>query len=367
MERSQKIVRTSVLGIVVNVILVAFKATVGFIAGSIAVILDAVNNLSDALSSIITIIGTKLAGRAPDKKHPYGHGRVEYITSVIISVIVLIAGITSGKESIEKIISPTAADYSVVSIIIIVAAIAAKLFMGRYVKKVGKEINSGALVASGSDALFDALVSAGTLVAALISVIWGLSLEGCFGVIISVFILKAGIEMLVETVNSIIGTRADKELTDKLREKVSKYPEVHGVYDITLHNYGPTQMIGSVHIEVDDDMTAKQIHKLTRAISVDVYMSMGIVLTVGIYAANAGDPEIDGIRKSLEEEKNAHEGILQIHGFYADTEQKTIVFDLVIDFKADAEEIKAAVVNAMKEKYPEYDFYVVIDSDYADL
>ena len=367
MERSQKIVRTSVLGIIVNVVLVAFKATVGFIAGSIAVILDAVNNLSDALSSIITIIGTKLAGKAPDKKHPYGHGRIEYITSVIISVIVLIAGVTSGKESIEKIISPTAADYSVVSIIIIVAAIAAKLLMGRYVKKVGKEINSGALIASGSDALFDALVSGGTLAAALISIIWGLSLEGWFGIVISLFILKAGIEMLVETVNSIIGTRADKELTDKLKEKVGGYPEVRGVYDITLHNYGPTQIMGSVHIEVDDNMTAKEIHKLTRTISADVYMTMGIVLTVGIYAANAGDPVIDEIKKLLDAEKEAHEGILQIHGFYADTEQKTVVFDLVIDFKADAEEIKTAVEKDMKEKYPDYGFYIVVDSDYSDL
>lgn len=366
MDRSKRIIKTSVLGIVVNIVLVAFKATVGFIAGSIAVILDAVNNLSDALSSIITIIGTKLAGKAPDKKHPYGHGRVEYITSVIISVIVLIAGVTSGKESIEKIISPTAADYSIVSIIIIVAAIIAKLLMGRHVKKVGKEINSGALVASGSDALFDAILSVGTLLAAVISMIWHVSLEGWFGAVISIFILKAGIEMLVETVNSIIGIRADKEITDKLKDKVCEYPEVHGVYDITLHNYGPTQIIGSIHIEVDDDMTAKQIHKLTRAISADVYMTMGIVLTVGIYASNADIPQIAEIKKSLNEQKEAHEGILQIHGFYADTEQKTVVFDLVIDFKFDAKEIKDAVISEMSKKYPEYSFYAVIDSDYSD-
>jgi len=366
MDREQKIIRTSILGIGVNLILVAFKAVVGFISGSIAIILDAVNNLSDALSSVITIIGTKLANRAPDRKHPYGHGRIEYLAGVLIAVLVLVAGLTSLKESIEKILDPTQADYSAASLVIIVAAIIAKLLMGRYVKGVGEKINADTLVASGSDALFDAILSAGTLAAAVISLLAHVSLEGWFGAVISGFIIKAGIEMLLDTLNSIIGKRADKELTEALKEKISSFPEVRGVYDLTLHNYGPTQIIGSAHVELPDDMRAQEIHKLTRNISTAVYMEFGIVLTVGIYASNNSDGQAEAIRADVEKVAQEHPEILQVHGFYVDAQQKSVTFDLVIDFKADREQVQSDVLEKLKKKYPEYQFFVVLDSDYSD-
>ena len=260
MDRNKIIIKTSVQGIIVNIVLVAFKAAIGLIVNSIAIVLDAVNNLSDAISSIITIIGTKLAGKAPDKKHPYGHGRIEYFASFIIAVIVMIAGVTSGKESIEKIINPTKADYTTVSLIIVAVAVVVKFFFGRYVKRVGEKINSQSLIASGTDAFMDSILSLSTLVAAVISIIWGISLEGYLGFIISVIIVKSSFEIMKETLNSIIGTRADADLTRKLREKINEVPEVQGVYDMTLHNYGPSEIIGSVHIQVDDDMTAKEIN-----------------------------------------------------------------------------------------------------------
>ena len=366
MERSKKIIQTSIIGILANLVLVAFKAIVGVVTGSIAVILDAVNNLSDALSSVITIVGTRLSEKAPDKKHPYGHGRIEYITSVLIAIIVLFAGITSLKESVEKIIHPTAAEYSVSSIVIIVAAIIAKVLMGRYVKGVGEKINAGALIASGSDALFDAILSAGTLAAAVISLIWGLSLEGVFGAMISVFILKAGVEILKDALSSIIGARADKETTEALREKILGYPQVRGVYDMTLHNYGPTQTIGSVHIELPDDMTARDIHKLTRQITVDVYTDFGIVLTVGIYASNTAAEEGERIRTVLDDITAQMPDVLQVHGFYFDGDQKSVTFDLVVDFAADRDAVKGKVMQEMHDRFPEYAFYIVMDSDYAD-
>lgn len=366
MDREQKIIRTSILGIGVNLILVAFKAIVGFISGSIAIILDAVNNLSDALSSVITIIGTKLANRAPDRNHPYGHGRIEYLAGVLIAVLVLVAGLTSLKESIEKILDPTQADYSVASLVIIVAAIIAKLLMGRYVKGVGEKINADTLVASGSDALFDAILSAGTLAAAIISLVGHISLEGWFGAVISGFIIKAGIELLMDTLNSIIGKRADKDLTEALKAKISSFPQVRGVYDLTLHNYGPTQIIGSAHVEVPDDMRAQEIHKLTRNISTEVYMEFGIVLTVGIYASNSSDSQAEDIRADVEQAAREHPEILQVHGFYVDAEQKTVTFDLVIDFKADREKVQAEMLEILRKKHPDYQFFVVLDSDYSD-
>ena len=366
MDREQKIIRTSVLGIGVNLILVVFKAIVGFISGSIAIILDAVNNLSDALSSVITIVGTKLANRAPDRKHPYGHGRIEYLAGVLIAVLVLMAGLTSLKESIEKIIDPTQADYSAASLVIIIAAIIAKLLMGRYVKGMGEKINADTLVASGSDALFDAILSAGTLAAAFISLVAHISLEGWFGAVISGFIIKAGIEMLMDTLNSIIGKRADKDLTEALKAKITSFPEVRGVYDLTLHNYGPTQIIGSAHVEVPDDMRAQEIHKLTRNISTAVYMEFGIVLTVGIYASNDSDSQAEAIHASVEQAAAEHPEILQVHGFYVDAEQKSVTFDLVVDFKADREKVQAEMLEILKKQYPDYQFFVVLDSYYSD-
>ena len=204
-DREKTIVRTSVIGIVTNVLLVGFKAFVGLMSNSIAIILDAVNNLSDALSSVVTIIGAKLGAKQPDKKHPLGYGRIEYLSSMIVAALVLYAGITSLVESIKKIIHPEAADYGAVTLVILFVAIAAKLILGLYVKKQGKRVNSGALVASGSDAMFDAILSASVLASAVVYLIWGVSLEAYVGVVIAGFIIKAGVEMMIETLNDIIG------------------------------------------------------------------------------------------------------------------------------------------------------------------
>ena len=367
MERNKNIIKTSIQGIIVNVILVIFKAIVGVIVNSIAIILDAVNNLSDAISSIITIIGTKLAGKRPDKEHPYGHGRIEYFASLIIAVIVLVAGVTSGKESIEKIIHPVKAEYTIASLIIIIVAIIAKFCLGRHVKSVGEKIDSQSLIASGTDAFMDSILSLSTLIAAIISMIWGISLEGYLGFVISVIIVKSSFEIMKETLNSIIGARADSELTQKLREKVNAFEEVQGVYDITLHNYGPSQIIGSLHIQVDDNMTAKEIHKLTRKIQMQIYEELGTVLTIGIYAANNSDEKYAKIKNELVKIIQKYKEILQMHGFYVDEDSKTVSFDLIIDFKAESKEkIKEEVVKEITEKYPEYNYYVILDTDISD-
>ena len=201
MGRERQIIRTSIIGIVTNVLLAGFKAAVGLLSNSIAIVLDAVNNLSDALSSAITIIGTKIAGKKPDKKHPMGHGRAEYITSAVISLIVLYAGFTSLIESVKKIISPETADYSTVTLIIVAVAVAVKLILGKYVSSQGKKYNSDSLVASGKDAMFDSVISFSTLVAAGGFLIWGLSVEAYLGVLISIVIIKSGVEMIRDSIS----------------------------------------------------------------------------------------------------------------------------------------------------------------------
>ena len=365
MERTKKIIRTSIVGIIVNVVLVAFKAFVGLVSGSVAVILDAVNNLSDVMSSTVTIIGTKVSAKKPDKKHPFGHGRVEYITSAIVSAIILITGALSLKESIEKVITPEKAEYNAVSIIIIVVAIFAKIGVGIYFKKTGKGLKSDALIASGTDALSDALLSGGTLVAVIVNMIFGAKIEGWVGVVISVFIIRTGIQIIKETLDSIIGTRADKDLTEEIKAKLCGYEDVYGCYDLALHNYGPDRLIGSAHIEVPEDMPASRVHKLTRKIAVDIYQQFGIVMTIGIYATNEGE-KAKQIRETLDGIAANYPEILQIHGFYLEEDQKSVTFDLVMDFKADGQAVCADIVKQMTEKYPDLSFNVVLDSDYSD-
>ncbi len=219
-NREKIIIRTSIIGIVANIFLAGFKAVVGLLSHSIAIVLDAVNNLSDAVSSIVTIIGTKLANKAPDKKHPMGHGRAEYLSAMIVAAIVLYAGITSLVESVKKIIHPEKAEYTKTTIIILVVAIIVKVILGTYVKKVGKDVNSGSLVASGSDALNDAIISTSVLFSAIIFITTGIGLEAYVGVIISVVIIKAGMEMLLDTLDDIIGRRVDSEIVNKIKKSM---------------------------------------------------------------------------------------------------------------------------------------------------
>lgn len=367
MDREKRIIRTSVIGIVVNLILVLFKAGVGVATSSIAIIMDAVNNLSDALSSVITIVGTKLAGKAPDKKHPYGYGRIEYISSVTIAVIVLAAGFTSCKESFEKILHPEAANYTAVSLLIIAVAVLVKFLLGRYVKGEGKKYHSESLIASGTDAVFDSAISLSTLVAAAVTILWGVSIEGYLGVVIAIIILKAGVEILMDSLSSLIGARVDSELSVNLKKQIGEYPNVLGAYDLVLHRYGPERIIGSVHIELPDDMTAKEIHSLTRNITEDIHRDYAIILTVGIYASNTTDRRFAEIKDKLSELISDCPDILQMHGFYVDTDKMLVSFDLVIDFQSEKKtEIIEHLTEKMKLSYPNYDFAVILDSDFSD-
>ena len=363
MSRQDKIVKTSVIGIVVNLILVAFKATIGILVNSIAITLDAVNNLTDALSSIITIIGTKLAGKAPDKEHPYGYGRIEYFSSVIIAAIVLWAGITALMESWPKIFNPDVTSYTTVSLIIIAVAVIVKFALGRYVKGVGEKINSQALVASGSDAFFDAILSLSTLIAAIISVFWHISLEGILGVIISIVIIKASIDMLRETLDSMIGARVDSELSQKIKSSICEFPEVYGAYDLSLHNYGPEDMQGSVHVEVDDTMTALEIHNLSREIALKIFGEFSIALTVGIYAHN---DKFRNVRDDLYNIADRYDEVIEIHGFIVYEKEKIITFDIIVDFDADREKVKEKILSEIKSKHPEFNYIMIDDYDVSD-
>ncbi len=367
-NREKTVIKTSIISIISNIILAGFKAFVGLLANSIAIISDAVNNLSDALSSIITIIGTKLAGKAPDKKHPYGYGRIEYMTSLIVSGIVLYAGITAFVESVKKIINPETADYSTITLVILIAGIIVKFALGIYVKKKGKEVNSDSLVASGSDAFNDAILSISVLASAIIYMIFDISLEAYVGVLLSIFIIKAGLELIRESVDNMLGVRIESDLSRNIKKDVIKEKDVKGAFDLVLNDYGPDKYLGSIHIEVPDTLTVADIDKISRRITKNINEKYGVMLhTVGVYSINTKDKKIMKVQKEIQDIVFSHKGILQMHGFYFDEEDKFISFDMIIDFKVkNREEVYQEIYDEIQNKYKGYKISITLDIDISD-
>ena len=369
-NREKEIIKTSFVGIIGNVFLVAFKAFVGIIAGSVSIIMDAVNNFTDALSSIITIIGTKLSGKRADKKHPYGYGRIEYMTSTLIAVLILFAGGMAVYESVQSIIDhfqngsmPTFETYS---IIIIAVAIAAKVAIGLFFRKKGQKIESEALKASGMDALFDSILSTATLVGMIVAKFAGLYVEGYLGILIGLFILKSGFGVMKESLSSMIGDRFEREYIIAIKEDINKVEGVCGCYDLILNSYGHNKNIGSVHIGVNADLTAKEIQAIERNISMLLYYKYNTIMTVGIYAENSSDTASKNKLQVIHDIIKNYPTVLQMHGFYVDEENKSINYDLVISFDdTNPEETISRIKEETERENDGYTVFVQYDQDFS--
>lgn len=367
-EREKIVIKTSVIGIITNVFLAAFKAAIGLLSNSIAIVLDAVNNISDAGSSVITIVGTKLAGKAPDKKHPFGHGRIEYLSAMMIAVIILYAGTTSLIESVKQIIKPETPDYNPTSLIIIAVAVVVKIALGAYVKKVGEKVKSDSLINSGADATLDAVISFSTLVAAVIFMVFNLALEAYLGAVIAAIIIKSGIEMLRGTISQLLGEQNDLEVAKAIKKTVKGFKNVLGVYDLILNNYGPNRWNGSLHIEVPDTLSVVELDQLLREISVKVVKEHRVLLTaIGVYSVNTKDKHAIKMQQKLKEVALKQEYIRQVHGFYLLEAKKQMRFDLVVSF--DAENRLALFKKAVAEiqkVFPDYQLQAVMDADFTE-
>ncbi len=368
MDRTKTIVRTGIIGIVANLILSAFKAFVGIFSNSVAITMDAVNNLSDAMSSIITIIGAKLSAKEPDKKHPFGYGRIEYMSAVVIGVIILYAGITSLIESVKKIIHPEVPDYGVPALIIVATAIVVKIALGLFTKKTGEKVDSDSLVASGKDALNDSIISTATLAAAIIFITTRLSIEAYIGVIIAFIIIKTGYETLKDTISELLGERITHEMSKEIKHVIRSVDGVKGVYDLVVHNYGSESLMGSTHIEVDDTMNAVQIDRIEREIAKKVFIEKGISMTgISIYSSNTNDEAAKEAHLKIRELIKDYPDVLSTHGFYMNSETKEIRFDLVLNIEAKNKfETYAAVLKRARELYPDYDVDIQIDYNFSD-
>lgn len=364
-SRDKVIVKTSVVGILTNAGLAAFKALIGLITHSIAITMDAVNNLSDAGSSLITIVGTKLASKEADRKHPFGYGRIEYLSAMVISLIVLYAGLTSLEESVKSILHPKTPSYTAISLVIVAAAVFVKIILGSFVKKTGEKVHSESLVNSGKDALLDSVISASTLIAALVYILTKVSLEAWLGALISLVIIKSGIDMLRETLSQILGENADLALIHKIKNDVKRFPEVQGVYDLVLNNYGPDTFNGSLHIEVADTMDANELDELIRQIQYKVLAEDHVILTaVSVYAMNTHENRAAEVERSVRTALKDMPGVKQMHGFYLNEEKKTIRFDLVISFSVDdRKEAFNNCIQKIQAMYPDYSIQAAMDRD----
>jgi cation diffusion facilitator family transporter len=367
-KRKKAIVRTSIIGVLANFLLAAFKALVGILSNSIAIILDAVNNLSDMMSSIVTLVGVHIGDKAPDKKHPMGHGRYEYLSTAIIAVIIMYIGVTAFIESIKKIISPDEANYTSVTFVIVSVAIIVKILVGIYFRKVGKRVDSDSLRASGTDALFDSIVSTATLVAAIIFLTTGVAIEAYLAAAISLLIVYSGYKMLRGIFSVIVGERADPELSKQIKTEIKSLKGVEGAFDLILHDYGPNMTFMSVNIEVEETISAREIDDISREIRRLVFYKHHIyVNSVGIYSINTKDEEINAIYRRVKDILSHYEHVVQMHGFHVDRQKKEISFDVVIGFgMKNRRGYYLRIKRHLHAVFPKYKINIAMDIDYAD-
>lgn len=281
-DRHERIVGASIVGVIINLVFVALKALIGLASGSVSVLVDAVNNLTDVLSAVVTLVGVKLARRKPDKEHPHGHGRVEYIAAIGVGMIILAVGVGAALASAPKISRPEVANYSVLSMVVIFVTVVVKLVFGKHLRKVGKATRSRSLEGTGMDAMFDALLSFGTLVGAAVSMIFNVSIDGIIGVVIAAFIVKNAIEIISDGLGDLIGRRADERLVRRVREVIRSVEGVRGVPKLVLHDYGPEDVSGAAKIEVSRTLTVKELTKMTEEIERRVLAEVGVELIVGV-------------------------------------------------------------------------------------
>ena len=365
-ERKKRIVKVGLWGVAVNFVYALLKGIIGMLSGSIAILIDAANNLNDAISSVIAVGGIKLAMRPADKYHPFGHGRIEYVSAMVISALIVILGITSFYNAVGKIIHPTETHYETPMLIVMATGVAAKLWLGIYTLRAGKREKSDSLNGSGAENLFDSLVTLGTIASALILIIWHIDLDGWMAAILSTVLVKAGLKILRRTFNEILGRRIDSQFSQMLKKEIKAFPKVAGAYDLIVNNYGPDSMVGSVNIEVPEQTTAKEIHELTQNIKQYIHQEYNIHLAVGIYAQSQ-NPETIKLREEIAAAVMKHPGAMEIHGFLLNENQKKISFDVVADFSVKNHHTFCnQIATQLHAAFPKYTFAVNADLDYSD-
>ena len=364
-ERRKKIIGVSIIGIVANLLLGVLKAVLGLLSGSIALISDALNNITDSSSSLITIVGTKLAAKAPDKQHPFGHGRTEYLTSLLIGGIVFLTGFQSLISSVKVVFNKEYINTDITTVIIIIATIAAKVLLGTFTENSGKKLNSTALIASGADAKNDAVVSVVTLISSILYMFAKISVDGIAGVIISVFILKTAYEVLSDTIKKLLGERVDGEMVRGIKDIVRNIEGVINCFDLILNDYGPDFYTGSINVEIEDDRSIGEMYPILHEAQTKIYNKYNVFLVFGFYSVDVDDERYIKIKSLLKNYKENERHIINYHGIVIDEKDKTIYCDITRDFDITSETVIENVNRILKGEFSEYNIHVNIDTEFS--
>lgn len=368
MDRESKIVCASITSIVGNALLSAIKGIAGTLSGSIAITLDAINSLADALSSVIAIIGAKLAGRSADRNHPFGFGRVEYLSSIVIAALILAAGISSLIEAIRSIIHPTTPQYTMLTLTIVAIAAVVKLILGLFLLREGKALDSGSLLGSGADSTMDAGVSAATLVAGILYLTLGWQIEAWLAAAIAILIIRGGIILLIETSSKLLGERVSPEVAAQVEMEARAIDEVKLASGLVLLDFGPNRLTGALHVTVDSQMTTAEFDKVARAVQARVNEKCGITL-VGVtpYPAVSQSDSVREVRASIGRIVWSHDHVVELRGLYVEENTLTARFDAIVDFDAgDLQALHDEIEGACKAECPDWLFDVRVLPDIGD-
>ena len=368
-EKKRRVYGTlgAVVGIFLNICLFVGKYLAGFLSGSIAIMADAFNNLSDAGSSFISLIGFVFSGKKPDLDHPFGHGRIEYLAGLGVSFLILLMGVELAKNSVQKILHPVSVQISTLSIAVLSASILVKLYMAYYNHAIGKKIRSATMAATATDSLSDAAATTVVLLAMLFLAVTGINIDGYCGILVAVFILAAGIGAAKETVSPLLGQAPDPEFVKEIKELVMQHEEVLGIHDMAVHDYGPGRVMVSLHAEVSGDGNIYELHDLIDQIERELKEKLHCETVIHMDPIDVGNEKTVEMKEEMVKRVKAIDERLTIHDFrmVTGTTHHNMIFDVVIpaDFKLSQEELKDIIQKKVWEKWPDY--YVVIDVDTA--
>lgn len=356
-------------GIFLNLLLFALKLFVGTLTGSVAVTADAVNNISDAGSSVVTMVGFRLAGKKPDPEHPFGHGRIEYISGLIVAMLIFVMGFELLSSSVDAIIEPKPTELSIASVIILAVSVVIKLYMFFYNRSVGKKIGSAAMVATASDSIGDAIATLAVLISLAVMHFTDWMIDGYIGLLVAGFILFAGYRAAKETIEPLLGMRPEKELVDELEELILSHSPITGVHDLILHDYGPGRRFLSLHAEVPMDEEILFVHDVIDNVEIEIFNRYGIETVIHMDPINTRDPRLNEIKSAVLGVLGQFEENLKAHDFriVPGPTHTNVVFDIAVpaDCKTDAEVLKLAASTAVTAQNPQYRCVIRIDRDYS--
>lgn len=355
------------VGIFLNLLLSAGKMLAGLLTGSIAVTADAFNNLSDAGSSVVTLVGFKLAGQKADDGHPFGHGRIEYLAGLVVSLLILMVGVELGKSSIEKILHPEAVDFSVLSVIILAASILVKLWMCLFNRKLGRRIDSAAMEATATDSLSDVVATSAVLAGTLVGGLTGVSIDGWIGAVVAIFILRAGWGAAKDTIDPLLGTAPDPALVKGIQELVMSHKQVVGMHDLVIHDYGPGRRMCSFHAEVPQNADIMEAHDAIDHIEREIFEKYGVETTAHMDPIATEDEEVNRLRDQVRELVKEVDGEMTIHDFRVTKGpfHTNLIFDVLVPRRCKLTDEE--IVRQITERVQTLDsaYYAVLQLDRA--